>query len=124
MGELAYVRKYRSGLYDADTPYFPNTDKALLDRWTLGHIGVGAIMRLLGAPRLVAYALAIGFELSENFLKRSLPAFFSPYTTPDTLKHTIVDAISTISGWELANALPPERENFDPVTGKYLVVGP
>jgi hypothetical protein len=106
------------------TPYFPKTDKALIDRWTLGHLSVGAIMRLLGVPRPYAYVLSIAFELSENYLKLSFPKFFSPVTTPDTFPHFVVDALATITGYEAASLLPPERENFNPASGKHQTIGP
>ncbi len=70
----------------------------VVDRFTLVHAGFGALLSILGASRGQALAMAIGWELLERPLKRSMPQIF-PDSTQDTIPNMIGDAIATELGY-------------------------
>lgn len=78
----------------------------LADRFTLGHGMVGACLGLAGVPWWFALAVAVGWDVIENPLKRALPRVF-PDQRPDTLPHVAVDISAWMLGYGLMKLLPP-----------------
>lgn len=70
----------------------------VVDRFTLLHAGFGALLSILGASRNQTLAVAIGWELLERPLKRSMPQIF-PNSTQDTIANMIGDAIAMKLGY-------------------------
>ena len=71
---------------------------SVVDRFTLVHAGFGALLSIMGASRNQALAVAIGWELLERPLKRSMPQIF-PDSTQDTIPNMIGDAIAMELGY-------------------------
>ncbi len=80
----------------------------LIDRWTVGHVGVGTWMGLLRFPWWGALLVSVGWEIIERPLKDRI---FWKMTgaTQDTLPNAIVDVIATMAGWGIMKALPPQK---------------
>ncbi len=81
---------------------FPPTD-----RFTAGHFAIGVLMGLVKTPWWGATGVAVGWEVLERPLKRSVPAFFPTYpdVTQDTLPNAAVDAVAMIVGWGITRLL-------------------
>lgn len=70
------------------------------DRYTLVHVGFGALLGAFGAPGASTAAFAVGWELLEPSLKE-IPA----RSVPETLQNAIVDVLAVGAGWWLATRL-------------------
>ena len=70
----------------------------VVDRFTLIHAGFGALLSIMGASRNQALAVAIGWELIERPLKRTMPQIF-PHSTQDTIPNMAGDAIANYLGY-------------------------
>ncbi len=77
---------------------------AFVDRFTLVHAAIGGVYALLGFGALLAFVLAVGWELVENPLKAHVPALF-PNATRDTLRNATGDVIALLCGWALVRWL-------------------
>ena len=76
----------------------------IVDRFTLVHAGFGALLSIMGASRNQALAVAIGWELLERPLKRSMPQIF-PHSTQDTILNMIGDAVANYLGYSAMEKL-------------------
>jgi hypothetical protein len=89
----------------------------LVDRWTVGHVGVGTWLGLLRVPWWGALVVAVGWEIIEQPLKRITQ------TPRDTFANAAVDALAVMAGWGAIRALPPQKRynlrptknGFDPL---------
>ena len=70
----------------------------IVDRFTLVHAGFGALLSIVGASRNQALAVAIGWELLERTMKRTMPQIF-PHSTQDTIPNMIGDAVANYLGY-------------------------
>ena len=77
-----------------------------IDRWTLGHVGVGVWLGLFRAPWWVALATAIGWELIERPIKNNWPTEWGYYPTQDTITNSIVDVVAMMTGWGVIRVMP------------------
>jgi hypothetical protein len=71
---------------------------ALVDRFTIAHGAVGFTLGAARVPLPYAIAIAIGWELVENPLKRNFPGLF-PSKTQDSLQNATGDALAMVAGW-------------------------
>ncbi len=69
-----------------------------IDRWTLGHAGVGLLYGVLKVPWWAATILAVGWEVVERPLKRNIPRMF-PHASQDTFMNALFDVIAVMVGW-------------------------
>jgi hypothetical protein len=74
------------------------TNYPFVDAFTLAHLGVGALLSILGASQKQALAVAIGWELIERPMKRSMPNLF-PHSTQDTIPNMVGDAVANYLGY-------------------------
>jgi hypothetical protein len=74
------------------------------DRFTLAHLGAGAVLGLLGAPWWMVVVGALGWELLERPLKRRAPGMF-PHSSQDTAQNAIVDAGAVLAGAAIVKAM-------------------
>ena len=90
----------------------------LVDRWTVGHLGVGTWMGLLKLPWWGALLVSVGWEIVERPLKDRL---FWKMTgaTQDTLPNAVADVVATMLGWGIMRALPPQKRLGDMLPGGY-----
>lgn len=79
---------------------------ALVDRFTLVHAAIGGTYALLGLGAVVAFVLAVVWEVAENPLKARVPALF-PNATRDTLRNAVGDVIALMCGWAIARWFLP-----------------
>lgn len=77
-----------------------------VDRWTLGHIGVGWGLGLFRAPWWVALGVALGWELIENPMKKHVFRTMVG-STQDTFVNSAIDVAALMAGWGMIMALPP-----------------
>ncbi len=79
----------------------------LIDRWTIGHVGVGTWLGLLRVPWWGALIVAVGWEIIERPLKDRV-FYKMTGATQDTLGNSIADAAATMIGWGVIRMLPPQ----------------
>ena len=79
-----------------------------IDRFTLGHAGVGAVYGLLDVPWPLAVTLAIGWELVERPLKENHPGLF-PYSSQDSVENAVFDTIAVLGGYSAAKRYGQEN---------------
>jgi hypothetical protein len=77
-----------------------------VDRYTVGHGMIGFLLGLASVPWWLTLAVAVGWEVVENPLKRAAPSIF-PVGAPDTLANSTCDVAAWMAGYGLARALPP-----------------
>lgn len=80
------------------------TNLDMFDRFSLVHMGFGAVCGYLGAGPLLVGVTAIGWEVAENPLKDRFPEVF-PHATHDTLLNATGDVLATMVGWAIGRAL-------------------
>ena len=71
-----------------------------VDRFTLGHFGVGLCLGALHVPEAWALGIAVGWELGENYLKKNVPQIF-PDSKLDIPSNKIIDAFSMYLGYKI-----------------------
>lgn len=75
-----------------------------VDRYTLAHGVVGAVLGVFGAPWWLAVGGAVLWEVLENPLKDAYPeAFHAP--THDTVGNAVVDAAAVVVGWGVGSRI-------------------
>ena len=88
---------------------------ALFDRFTFAHAAWGAVMERLGAKATTAVGFAIGWELLEDALKKTVPHAFPykpnlfPFEAKDSFDNRVGDIIGVMAGWALSRALAKPR---------------
>lgn len=82
--------------------------RALFDRYLIVHAAWGAIMERLGISAPTAIVTHLGFEASENTIKKTAPVLW-PDPTPDTLTNHTGDIASFGVGYALSKALKDNR---------------
>lgn len=75
-----------------------------IDRWFLGHVALGAALRLLGVPFLPTMVLAVVWEFAERPVKDAAPGLF-PHPEQDTPQNIAGDLAGNALGWALARAV-------------------
>lgn len=96
--------------------YQPGT-QPVFDRYTLGHAAAGALYAWMGLKWPTAMALAFGWELLENPLKRNLPSVF-PDACQDSAPNAVGDVLAVVAAYGVTRLLlyqeppwsPPQRE--------------
>ena len=81
-------------------------EQALVDRYTALHVVAGALYAVLGLPWHVALALAVGWEVAEQPLKRRVPQVF-PDPRYDRWANAALDAGAVMAGYGLVRWLCP-----------------
>ena len=81
----------------------PPNDR-FLDRFSIVHAAVGAVMELSAIPAPVALAAQAVFEIVENPIKESVRSLF-PDPTPDAWQNSMGDIASFAAGYYGARAL-------------------
>lgn len=76
----------------------------IVDRFTLVHFGVGVVLGLIGFKWWAAAGTAIGWEVIERPLKRTIPQIF-PHSTQDTFANAAGDATAMVVGWGIVRAM-------------------
>lgn len=80
-----------------------------LDRYTVAHFAAGSLMNLYTkgrCPAWGAFAMAVGWEVLEWWMKNKWPALFHPYDTQDSVQNMGVDIAAVMAGYWLAGKLP------------------
>lgn len=81
---------------------------AVVDGYTLAHLGVGAGVGAAGVGPWVALGITILWEILEDPLKRRLPEWF-PVETYDTLVNQVGDSAAFMIGWWVGSRLAYRR---------------
>jgi len=76
----------------------------VVDRFTLAHGAAGAVAGAIAVPFWAALLIAVGWEIVERPLKRSIPSAF-PHATQDTLGNMTGDVLGFMAGWWAARAV-------------------
>ena len=73
-----------------------------VDGWSVAHVATGFILASLQVPRGIAYAIIVGTEIIETFLRRvpRLTGFFA-----ETQQNIVADLLFSVLGFELTRAL-------------------
>ena len=50
--------------------------QGFFDRYTIAHVALGWLYAKLGLGRPVAYGLIVSYELTEDWIKKTLPGFY------------------------------------------------
>lgn len=75
-----------------------SANHAVVDRYTIAHLGVGLVYGALGLSFLPALGLAVGWEIAERPLKERVPAIF-PQASQDSWPNMIGDIAAVMLGW-------------------------
>lgn len=75
-------------------------NQAIVDRFTLAHLAVGAVAREAGVSFAGTVVGAIAWEAFEPLVKRSIPRLF-PRPTLDSPQNKIGDLAAFLGGWLL-----------------------
>ena len=84
---------------------------APVDRYSLAHGLIGVAAGLAGFGFWTTFAIAVGWEVLEHFLKNLVPAIFA-YPSQDTLVNSFGDVLSTLLGWAVATAIRQGRDEL------------
>ena len=71
---------------------------ALIDRFTLAHVSIGAGYALANFSFAIVLVLAVLWEVVEDPLKARLPRLF-PNATGDTFRNATGDVLAVLCGW-------------------------
>lgn len=88
--------------------YFHEINGAVVDRFTLGHFAGGILLGLARFDFPATAAIAVGFEMLEEHLKRVVPGIF-PNPTYDTPQNRVADVVAMLLGWAFIQALWPRH---------------
>ena len=107
-----------------------------IDNYTMSHFVGGMLMQRMGLSRLMAYSLAILYEILENYLlikyyggtcisiKYILPVVDCK-TRPDSFKNIISDCLFYLIGYELAKLIDIKYMPMFPKNFRWLIpLGP
>lgn len=68
------------------------------------HVATGSVLGARGGSAMGALALSVFWEMSEQPMKRRLPALF-PIPQEDTRLNSFFDTVGWMGGWYVANRI-------------------